>query len=137
MKPSFRRKFYSSLAEDDFRRLFSSFCLVSYLDKKTAFERGFAKKYAVAASKLDRAKVDPDDFVRDLADSISILVREGDVYSFLHRSFQEYFSAVFLAERQIPKMEEFFLPIVARNETDSVIALLREMNNEAFENKYL
>ena len=118
MKPSFRRKFYSSLAEDDFRRLFSSFCLVSYLDKKTAFERGFAKKYAVAASKLDRAKVDPDDFVRDLADLISILVREGDVYSFLHRSFQEYFSAVFLAERQIPKMEEFFLPIVARNETD-------------------
>jgi hypothetical protein len=67
---------------------------------------------------------------------VSILLREGEIFSFLHRSFQEYFTAVFLADRQVPRNEELFLSIAARLHSDSVIALLKEINNDAFENKY-
>ena len=58
------------------------------------------------------------------------------MYSFLHRSFQEYFVAVFLADRRVPRMGELFLPIASRFPSDSVISLLIEMNKEAFEEKY-
>jgi predicted NACHT family NTPase len=59
MKPSFKRRFHSALAEDDFKKLFSSFCFVSYLDKKHAFDERSAKKYVEAAKKLDRVAVEP------------------------------------------------------------------------------
>lgn len=136
-KPGFKRKFYTAFAEDDFEKLFSSFCLVSYLDGKYSFDQKLAHRYAEAAGKLDEVNLNPSDLLRDLSESISILLKEGEVFSFLHRSFQEYFTAVFLADRQLPNIPDLFLSVAARFPRDSVIPLLMEMNKDAFEAKCL
>jgi hypothetical protein len=134
-KTGFRRKFYTSLAEDEFKRLFSTFCLLTFVARKFSFNESDAKKFIKDAINYEGLSVSADSFLKDLAESISILIREGADYSFLHRSFQEYFVAVFLAERQLPKMYALFDRIF-NSSGDYVFALLFELNREAFEMKF-
>ena len=37
------------------------------------------------------------DFLIDLTDNLCIMYKEGNKYHFIHRSFQEYFTARYLA----------------------------------------
>ena len=136
-KTFFNRQFYTTLAEDDFKRLFSTFCLFSYLEDAYSFDREAALKYLKLTFEFEGSEVNPADFLSDLHESISILVKDGDVFSFLHRSFQEYFSSVFLAERQLPEMTRVFDRILENYGGDSVLNLLFEMNRDALESKYL
>jgi hypothetical protein len=79
--------------------------------------------------------VDADDVLKDLDESVSILLKDGTEYSFILRSFQEYFVAVFLSERQVPQASLVFNHIL--NGIDSnVLELLMEINRESFETKY-
>jgi hypothetical protein len=135
-KTFFKRKFYTTLAEDDFKRLFSTFCLFSYTDMKFAFNSGEVRKYIKSAIEYEQSGVSVDNFLKDLVESTSLLLKEGDNYSFIHRSFQEYFVALFLAERQTPEMDRLLERVCANYAGDAVIALLIEMNRDAFESKY-
>ena len=136
-KTFFNRTFYSSLAEDDFKRLFSTFCLFSYLESTYSFEKSAAIRFVKLAIEFEGLNVDPNDFLSDLHESVSILVKDGDIYSFLHRSFQEYFAAVFLSERQAPKIDQIFSRVLTMSRGDNVLHLLFEMNRDALETKFL
>jgi hypothetical protein len=134
-KTGFRRKFYTDLAEDDFKRLFSTFCLLSYVESQLSLEEEQAKKYIALAAQHEKLAVSSESFLKDLSQSISILPQDGHLYSFLHRSFQEYFTAIFLSERQTENMGALFERIAAEL-ADAVLPLLFEMNRNAFETKY-
>jgi predicted NACHT family NTPase len=136
-KTFFHRQFYTNLAEDDFKRLFSAFCFVSYIESTFSFERDKALDAIDAALQFDKPVAKAEDFLADLHESVSILVKDGDVYSFLHRSFQEYFVAVFLAERQLPQIGRVFKKIIQEIRGDNVARLLFEINRDAFESRYL
>jgi NACHT domain len=136
-KTFFNRKFYTTLAEDDFKRLFSTFCLFSYLESAYSFDRGAALDFLKLTFEFESSAISPSDFLSDMHESISILVKDGDTFSFLHRSFQEYFSAVFLAERQLPEMDRLFDKILENDAGNNVLNLLFEMNQDALESKFL
>jgi hypothetical protein len=136
-KTFFNRKFYTTLAEDDFKKLFSTFCLFSYLEGKSSFDAQVAVALIEQVIEFEGAKVGPKDFLLDLHESVSILVKDGDTYSFLHRSFQEYFTAVFLAERQTSKMDLIFDRVLQKSRGDNVLHLLSEMNRDVLEVKFL
>lgn len=134
-KTFFNRQFYTTLAEDDFKRLFSTFCFLSYVENCFSFEREKGVNIIKEALKVDKLPVTPADFLADLQESLSILVKEGDVYSFLHRSFQEYFVALFLAERQLPGIDRLFKTLL-QDRGSHVARLLFEINRDAFEVRY-
>jgi predicted NACHT family NTPase len=137
MKPLFRRKFYTDLAEDDFRRLFSTFCLFSLLARDISFEEKNAKKYISDAIKFEGdLKIEAEAFLKDLHESISILIKDGNEYSFIHRSFQEYFVANFLAERQLASAREIFEEII-RLPNSIVIELLSEINRDVLDTRFI
>lgn len=136
-KTFFNRKFYTTLAEDDFKRLFSTFCLFSYLEGSYSFDKEEALDFLRLVFEFEGSSVSPSDFLADMYESISILVKDGDTFSFLHRSFQEYFSAVFLAERQLPKMNQIFDKVLEKGEGDNVLSLLFEINRNMLESKFL
>lgn len=51
------------------------------------------------------------DFLLDLTDNLCIMYKEGDKYYFIHRSFQEYFCAVFFSNQmddQLERIGDFF-----------------------------
>jgi predicted NACHT family NTPase len=114
-KTFFKRKFYTTLAEDDFKRLFSTFCLFSYTDMKFAFNSVEVRKYIKSAIEYEQSGVSVDNFLKDLVESTSLLLKEGDNYSFIHRSFQEYLWRCFSLSDKLPKWIGFlsaFVPIM-------------------------
>ena len=56
-------------------------------------------------------KVSPDDFITDLTDNLNLFYLENDKYHFIHRSFQEYFTANYcrlLTDKEFAKLPTWF-----------------------------
>jgi hypothetical protein len=136
VKSGYWRKFYTGLKIDEVKRVMSTFCLLSFLDDSAAMSEKTALGYADRALKLEEFKEDPRDFLADLVESVCVLLRDGLDYSFIHRSFQEYFVALFLAERQSPGVKVLIDRIVNQYGNYNVVGLLFELNRDLFETKY-
>ena len=79
---------------EDFKHVFAYLCFKSYFNGEFEFTEGRLRYYLQQAKdKLSRIKFSIEDFQEDLTMSVCMLVKEGLVYRFSHRSFQEYFAA--------------------------------------------
>ncbi len=94
-KEAFRREFYcKNLEEQSFKQLFAYFCFHSYMQEEHEFTREKLTCYLdLGREKLALKEVEPQNYIRDLQSSVCMLVEEGDIYRFSHRSFQAYFAA--------------------------------------------
>ncbi|MCJ2105215.1 NACHT domain-containing protein [Methylobacterium sp. E-041] len=137
MKASFKRKFYTELAVDDFKKILSVFCALTYMKQQFVFTENSAADFAKKSIDHCSNQEKPANFIMDLSESISFLLLEGDELSFIHRSFQEYFTAIFLAERTFKDIESTINKISSSRSEDQVIELLYEINSEALEIKYI
>lgn len=96
-KGYFLREFKcEDLDENSFRFVLYHFCFYTYF--KEIYE--FTKKEVIilltrSIDKLEVKNIKADDYLKDLCDVICMLVEEGDVYRFSHRSFQTYFAACY------------------------------------------
>ncbi len=135
-KASFKRKFYTNLPTDDFKRILTTFCLFSYVDRKVSFNEETARHYMKNAIVYETLDVSDQMMVNDLQESICLLLRDGESLSFLHRSFQEYFTALFLAYRDAPQIGKIIETVVENLYEDTAIPMLVDMNKPAFEAKY-
>ena len=71
------------------------------------------------------------DFLLDLTQNLCIMYREGDNYGFIHRSFQEYFTAVYLMsgyDSNLKDVGEYFEDVNGgRNYGDKTFDMLYDM----------
>lgn len=113
-KGSFKRPLNTGLTPEEFATYFSQFCARTYYLELLDFTE---KSFATHMDKVIRdLRGDSDkkllsvDFLRDLVENLCIMYYEGGEYHFIHRSFQEYFAAVYFAdnEEDLPKVGEFF-----------------------------
>ena len=99
-KGSFKRPFRTNLAPEELARFFAEFCMMTYEEEKIEFTvREFASYMdtILEGSEAQANGVTSQDFLTDLTDNLCIMYREGNKYHFIHRSFQEYFTARYLA----------------------------------------
>jgi hypothetical protein len=97
LKGQFLRESHSGCSTEQFKQIFSSFCVLTYSKSAFSFDRDKALTFlraAIAQQSLDK---DPKSVLDDLIESICLLQEEGFEISFVHRSFQEYFCALFIA----------------------------------------
>ena len=96
-KGHYERKFQcrDALGKEEFTRLFSRFCFVSYLDEKYDFTEAEILDYLRDSAERLKFEVDAEKYLSDLRKIVCMIVRDGNVYKFAHRSFQEYFAAVY------------------------------------------
>lgn len=134
---AFKRKFATDLTIDDFRNVLAAYSSFTYLDIGPTMDRSEAVSAAKKSLQLCRFDERPQDFVSDLCLSVSILIKEGDHYSYIHRSFQEYFCAVFLSTQYMPRWGELVEKIATEKPADSVIHLLRDINRNKYEKEFL
>lgn len=93
-KDSYVRDIRSGLGCEDFKYVFAYLCFKSYFNGEFEFSEMRLHYYLQQAKdKLSRIKFSIEDFQEDLTSSVCMLVKEGLVYRFSHRSFQEYFAA--------------------------------------------
>lgn len=97
MKGQFLRQSHSACSTEQFKQIFSSFSVLTYSKSAFAFDRDRAVTFLRAAITQQGFDHDSELVLCDLIESICLLQQEGFEVSFVHRSFQEYFCAVFIA----------------------------------------
>lgn len=128
-KEEFKRELYADLPSDLFKKYFSYFCLFSYFDEKYEFSKEELDKYINLAIAAQGGRLVVDDFIRDAIESVCLLQVDGLLYTFTHRSFQEYFSAYCLAfVNQLHQSK--ILHHLSRRWNDSTVIMLYDMRPE-------
>lgn len=135
-KGGYKRELKSKLSFDSFKKVFSNFCFITYYQGKVEFTYDeltlFLKK-----SKMKSIEFDIEAYIDDLINSICVIFNEGLTYSFTHRSFQEYFTAVFLKELSDNNFRKMSMELldkdVHRATNDNVFGMLYDMCSERVE----
>lgn len=96
-KGYYRREFRcKNLDETEFRLLLCHFCFQTYFKEDYEFKREVLLSYLdKSIRKLGLTQVSSEDYLEDLRNVVCIIVEDGDVYRFAHRSFQTYFAACY------------------------------------------
>ncbi|WP_409188475.1 NACHT domain-containing protein [Bradyrhizobium sp. RDM4] len=138
IKGAFTRKIESGLDIDRFRKVLSAFCFISYLQEELSFLQHRAIEIIRSALEMTEVECDPEQFLNDLLVTVCILQRDGLYVTFVHRSFQEYFTALFASQRSRSlDMFDFAERLVARGRTDNVLAHALQLNEEAIEQEWI
>ncbi|MDR1532434.1 MAG: NACHT domain-containing protein [Clostridiales bacterium] len=109
-KGAFKRALRMGLSIDEVRERVAEICFRSYRDEKYEFTADEFTGYFNKANKGDKA-VTADDFLYDLSHNLCLTYFESGKYHFIHRSFQEYFAALFMSKQTdefLGKLGSFF-----------------------------
>lgn len=126
-KGVYERKRYTKLTVDEFRAIFAAFCFSTYAKNKFAFSRTEIISYLDKAIKYAGGAPSASAFLKDLIENVCIVQEDGLEFTFVHRSFQEYFAAFFVAEYRGIKVREYVDIIMSRGQTETAGLLLKEM----------
>lgn len=94
-KELFKRKHNAGLSPDTFKRVLQAFCYLSLSNHDIEFSDTSLDGYIKRALSISQVDVNELDFKSDLINNVCVLQPEGLSYIFVHRSFQEYFAALF------------------------------------------
>lgn len=98
-KNMYRREIKSNLSYADYKKMFSCFCFLTYLKRRFELKEHEALMFIEKSKELSGIQKDIDarSYLDDLIHFVCMLIQDGWVLSFSHRSFQEYFAAVYIS----------------------------------------
>lgn len=131
-KEQYERKRKCNLEIDEFSRIFSAFCYISYLQEKFEFDRISILNIIDEAISYCGHNANSHDFLHDVTESVCLIQIEANTYSFVHRSFQEYFTSVFLSNCPSEDRCEFLNDPSARS-WDNVLPMLLDIARDRVE----
>ena len=107
-KGGYKRALETGISVDEFADIFSRFCAESYTDQKYEFSwteldryfRSLKDKYSSLRDKSVNA------FITDACNNLCLMFLDGSRYSFVHRSFQEYFCARYFASQKDKNLDK-------------------------------
>lgn len=137
-KGGYKRKFETNLSPDEFANYFSEFCAKTYYKEMyeltdDEFDRVFNNLNIL---KLTNSNVASSDFKKDLTKALCLMYFESSKYHFTHRSFQEYFCALFFSkqkDKSLAGIGNFFESKKTRTYSDKTFAMLYDMIPEKVE----
>jgi len=141
-KGGFHREWKSRLPLDIFKQIFAEFCITTYSKAKLEFTYDELEKCLSEILKRHNLEnVHARCYIDDLMNALCIIYKDGIMYRFTHRSFQEYFTAYFLNDLTDEQMEKLGQKLVQndihRAMFDSVFVMLYDMNKARFEKNIL
>ncbi len=137
LKSLYKRKSHSNLPLDDFKKLLAAFSIVSYADRKYYFTEDEINKYLKIALKISGIELDEKLFLKDLLDTVCIMQKDGNGYTFTHRSFQEYFTSIFLVTNASDNKFKLIDKIAFVNDRDDVIPMVFDINKDLLEQEWI
>jgi len=97
-KSGYKRNLYSKLDKDDFKKILNAFSLLSYSKNKLNFTENEAYNYLKKTKELVTIDFNEKFYLDDLLKSLCIMIKDGNIITFTHRSFQEYFAACYIVD---------------------------------------
>lgn len=92
---NYKREIHSKLSESELQRLFEHFCFKTFFRQKYSFKEHELLDYIKEAIQKTNVHAEPSAVLKDLSQNLCMLVKNGLEYKFVHRSFQEYFAAMY------------------------------------------
>lgn len=129
-KGAYKRNRETNLDIQEFSRVFSTFCILTYDDRKFKFTKNEVYDYLSKAQKITSIKFDIENYYTDLLQAVSLLIEDGLSIYFTHRSFQEYFASRFIIEASKEVKIQLFKKYSKYAFVDDVFELSREMNKD-------
>lgn len=136
-KLGYVREKLCGLDQENFELILKSFSFLSYFENEFSFNRDYVNlKLKLIKSKRD-VKFDNNKFISDLKSAISLWLDDEGLYSFAHRSLQEYFTALFITELKEDEKARVYNKIISKynsslstplREVDNLLQLLKEMD---------
>lgn len=137
-KGSYKRPLYTGLTPEEFAKYFAQFCARTYTNEILEFTYiTFAEHMNKVIKDIpNSAGIEAKDFLLDLTDNLCIMYHEGEKYYFIHRSFQEYFTALYFAsdfEDDLMRFGEYLEGQQNRSYSDRTFDMLYDMIPEKVE----
>lgn len=127
-KLGYVREKICGLDQENFELILKSFSFLSYFESEFVFNRDYVNlKLKLIKQKRD-LKFDNNKFITDLKSAISLWVDDEGMFSFAHRSLQEYFTALFITELKEEEKERVYKKIIFKYQTPNSVPL-REVEN--------
>ena len=127
-KGNYERPLATGWSADDFSDRFGFFCTNTYREGITALSYSeIANQFGKVKKAYGISGVDVAQFITDLCDNICLMTYDGSKYTFIHRSFQEYFTAQFFSHQDGGKLERIIPLFDQRKEKDSTLMMLYDM----------
>ncbi|GAF62287.1 hypothetical protein JCM18903_2355 [Psychrobacter sp. JCM 18903] len=119
------------------------FCYLSYFESKFSWDSDFIfEKFKIIKSKSE-IKFENQKILKDLSSAVALWTEDNGLYSFAHRSLQEYFASLFVKQMTLESKEIVYKKILSRFkrnhflfETDNFLSLLEEMDELEFNKLY-
>lgn len=131
-KGGYRRPKLSNLSRERFEFILNSFCFVSYFQNLFNFTplqfesiiRDIAKNYNIS--------LNIENYLEDLKVAISLIIEDGNLLTFIHRSIQEYFAARYLYNLSEKDKKEFLQKIAEKQSAKGSHTFLIELISELY-----
>lgn len=141
-KGKYKREILSGLGYEDFKKVFSYFCFKSFFNNQYEFTEKTVLDNISRAKQKIRCKEDFDDtdYLKDMTNAVCVLIHEGLNYRFSHRSFQEYFAAIYTTQLSDDEQKRFVTSWLKTNScriTSDYLDILRELQPDRFFNNIL
>lgn len=133
-KDSFERD--RALDVDTFKKVFATFCLLSYYENTVFFTDSKFRGFVAKALDYHKVVTDVDEVQLDICESVNLVTRDGLNFAFVHRSFQEYFAA-YCVMRVLSKRQAEFLSAFAKRLADNVFLMCYEIHEELVLDLYI
>lgn len=127
------RKFKTGYDCDTFAEYLSEFCARSYFEDKFIFSWNEIDRIyqGLSLNKNAKTKHPTKDFVDDLSDNLCLMYKTNDGYDFYHRSFQEYFCALYFSndktDAQLSSFARLYSDIRSNKKGDQTFGMLYDM----------
>lgn len=99
-KPGYKREFKSKFHEIELQKVFEAFCFIAGNRKKLAFTTQEALDTIEIALKDSKLSASPNSVLEDFTKVVCLLLRDGNDYTFIHRSIQEFYYALYIFKRE-------------------------------------
>lgn len=135
-KSGFLRKRLTRLDEEDFQKVFSMFCIGTYLQSKYIFsEDVLDKNLKKCLLNYNFQNTSVTSLKNELLVNIPLLMKDGQEYTFTHRSFQEYFTAIYIINNQDIKIK-ILKKVITKSNDNNVLKIAYDLNQKFFENRF-
>jgi ABC-type oligopeptide transport system ATPase subunit len=137
-KIGFEREIKTQLNQETLEKILQTFSFLSYFDSHFDFKKDYIfDMLSTIKTKNSNLKFKNNDFIEDMKLSIGLWVEDSGIYSFSHRSMQEYFASVFITSLSDKNKRSVYKKIVsfAMNrdfDIKNFLSLCYEMDREFF-----
>lgn len=120
-KPGYQRQRRCKLNDMQYRLIFEALCFESSKNPQNVFKYDDIFQFTSKAMKNTGHNVDPDNYIKDIVSVTCLLLKDGNLYRFIHKSVQEFYAAYFIKRKAEPVTKRFYSDLI-----DKVPGGLRE-----------